>query len=323
MTINHLIVSESIAVVEISGELDVYCASACRRYLQEIIDSGYVRLILDMRDVWLIDSTGLGVLVDALKHVRTEGRGGLVALVPSGRVMKHIRIVGFNKIFSIFDSPSEAVDAISAGLVADLPSADLQRQALESGWHWFPARIYTSDEGVGRAVEDGLHKIVEAFGMQIVFSFPSQRGSWFREFLLRMKDSTARPTRDEFLGLLQRAIEQQAFDKPQAQIDITQSQAVAILLSALDKTPKGIVQVGSLLVIKVMDTVYVRNLTQLELLYWERNPELFRDPERALQELQRAGDAENHHHGSAVKGTTTQSPLQPRVFAQLHLLPSR
>lgn len=105
-----------------------------------------------------------------------------------------------------------------------------------------------------------------------------------------MRDSTARPTRDEVLTLLQRAIEQQILEKPQAQIDMAQSQAIAGLLAALDKTPNAIVQVGSMLIIKVRDTVVVRNLTQLEIAHWERNPELFHNPERALQELQRASD---------------------------------
>lgn len=286
LEINHRVVSEIVAVVDLSGEIDAYTAPRLREYLIELINSGYVRLVLDVRKVQFFDSTGQGVPVGAFKRVL--GKGGIVVFVASERIIKLFRINGLVKVFQIFEDIDTAVDSVSSGLLPIHPARRLG--APEPGWHWFPGRVYTSDESAAEAVEEGLNAVLDAFGMEAVFSFPPQLGSWFREFLLRMKDSTARPTRDEFLALMQRAIEQQTLDRPQAQIDITQSQAVAILLAALEKTPKGIVQVGSLLVVKVTETVYVRNLTQRELLYWERHPGLFRDPEMALQELQRADD---------------------------------
>jgi anti-sigma B factor antagonist len=290
--INDRFVSNNIVVVELPPEIDVYTAHHVRNHLRNLIHSGYVNLVLDYRNVQFFDSTGLGVPVGTLKYVRTKG-GIAVIAAPGERIKKILRITGLAKVFFIFDEVEQAVSSLSSGILGEFPARGLQQEAPETGSHWFPGRVYPSDENAGEAVEEGLNAIFEAFGIEAVFDFPPQHSSWFREFLLRMKDSTARPTRDEVLDLLQRALEQQALDKPQAQIDIAQSQAVALLLSGLDKTPKGIVQVGSLLLIKVPETVYIRNLTQREMLHWERNPALFRDPERALQELQRAGVEED------------------------------
>lgn len=60
------------------------------------------------------------------------------------------------------------------------------------------------------------------------------------------------------------------------------------MITALDKTRNAIIQIGSVLLVKVDDRLVVRNLTQVELAHWERNPALFRDPAAALDELQRA-----------------------------------
>jgi hypothetical protein len=51
------------------------------------------------------------------------------------------------------------------------------------------------------------------------------------------------------------------------------------------------IQVGSVLLMKIDGEVTVRNLTQLELLHLERNPALLRSPAAALYELQRLNAA--------------------------------
>ena len=124
-----------------------------------------------------------------------------------------------------------------------------------------------------------------------------------------MKDSTALPTRDELLALMQRAIEQQARGLPMSKIDVTQSQAVADLVIALDKTPNAVVQCGSVLIVKVQGTIVVRNLTQLGgARTWERNPSLFRNPEQALQLLQRAWEDDSTRKSDPADASWVSPP---------------
>jgi hypothetical protein len=56
---------------------------------------------------------------------------------------------------------------------------------------------------------------------------------------------------------------------------------------ALENTHNALIQIGSVLLIKVDGVPVVRNLSQRELAYMEQNPALFRDPAATLQELQR------------------------------------
>ena len=250
----------------------------------KLVNSGHVHLVIDLSDTEFFDSTGFGVLIGALKRARAFD-GNVHLVVTEERMLKIFRITGTTRVFAIHDTLSEALNALAH------PSYQVKDSEIASAEdfasHWFQGRIYTSEESAGEEVEKSLRALFESLGVEVVYEFPIQRSSWFREFLLRMKDSTVRPTRDEVLAMAERAIEQQILDKPQAQIDLAQSQAVAGLVMSLEKTPNAVIQVGSLLVVKVGETTLVRNLTQQELVYLQRNPKLFRDPEKALLELQR------------------------------------
>jgi hypothetical protein len=60
------------------------------------------------------------------------------------------------------------------------------------------------------------------------------------------------------------------------------------LLTALADTPNAAIQIGSVLLVKIDGVPRVRNLTQAELAYLQRNPDLFRDPAAVLPILQGA-----------------------------------
>jgi len=86
--------------VEAAGEIDVTTAPNLRDHLYETIDThvGEV-VVLDFTAVEFIDSTGLGVLVGALKHSRTGG--GDIALVGARpNVWKVFTITGLDKVFT-------------------------------------------------------------------------------------------------------------------------------------------------------------------------------------------------------------------------------
>ncbi|HET7303798.1 MAG TPA: STAS domain-containing protein [Segeticoccus sp.] len=94
-------------VITVSGEVDVYTAAVLRERLDEQIGSGRRHLVLDLRGVAFMDSTGLGVLVGRLKLIRM--RGGTMRLVcNSERILKVFAITGLDKVFQIFDSLDEA-----------------------------------------------------------------------------------------------------------------------------------------------------------------------------------------------------------------------
>jgi anti-sigma B factor antagonist len=86
--------------VAVTGEVDLYTAPRLREQLDEAIESGSQRLIVDLSELDFIDSTGLGVLVGALKRAR-QGGGELTLRSPTRSTYKILEIAGLTKLFTI------------------------------------------------------------------------------------------------------------------------------------------------------------------------------------------------------------------------------
>jgi anti-sigma B factor antagonist len=94
-------------VVAVGGEIDVYTAPKLRDRLVELINSGHYHLVINLEGVDFLDSTGLGVLVGALKRVRSH-QGSLRLVCTQERLLKIFRITGLAKVFPIYASVEEA-----------------------------------------------------------------------------------------------------------------------------------------------------------------------------------------------------------------------
>ncbi|HET7398714.1 MAG TPA: STAS domain-containing protein [Intrasporangium sp.] len=100
-------------VVHLEGEIDVYTAPRVRDKLDEQIREGRTDLVVDLTDVTFIDSTGLGVLVGRLKHIRLLG-GSLRLVGSDDRVLKVFSITGLDKVFEIYPTLEDALGAPGA-----------------------------------------------------------------------------------------------------------------------------------------------------------------------------------------------------------------
>ncbi len=96
------------AVVAVSGEVDVATVPRLREQLHSLVAQGDNRIVVDLDSVDFLDSTGLGVLVGALKRVRATG-GELQLICTQPRICKVFEVTGLTKVFSIHDSLEEAV----------------------------------------------------------------------------------------------------------------------------------------------------------------------------------------------------------------------
>jgi len=97
-------------VVAVGGEIDVYTAPKLRDKITELVGDGAYHLVLDLRGVEFLDSTGLGVLVGGLKKVRAHD-GSLRLVCTQERLLKIFRITGLAKVFDIHDSAEAALTA--------------------------------------------------------------------------------------------------------------------------------------------------------------------------------------------------------------------
>jgi anti-sigma B factor antagonist len=91
------------SVLEVAGEIDVYTAPQLRERLIALVEGGARQVVVDLGRVEFLDSTGLGVLVGALKRLRVVG-GELLLVCGQERLLKIFRITGLDRVFQLFDS---------------------------------------------------------------------------------------------------------------------------------------------------------------------------------------------------------------------------
>lgn len=89
------------------GEIDVYTAPNLKTALVEVIEGGCVNIVVDLDGVSFIDSSGLGVLVSALRRAR-ERDGAVRIVCTRDNILKIFRITGLDKVFPVFSDIAEA-----------------------------------------------------------------------------------------------------------------------------------------------------------------------------------------------------------------------
>src|SRR5579862_4612634 len=86
------------AVLQVTGELDVYAAPMLRERIRELAAKSAVHLVADLSQVDFLDSTGLGALVGGLSRLRGDG-GSLALVVTTPPILRIFQITGLTKAF--------------------------------------------------------------------------------------------------------------------------------------------------------------------------------------------------------------------------------
>lgn len=88
-------------VVTVLGELDVATAPALQEHLRSSVDAGATTVVVDLLEVPFLDSTALGVLVDAAKTLR-EHDGSLRIALKEPRLKRLFEITGLTGTLPIY-----------------------------------------------------------------------------------------------------------------------------------------------------------------------------------------------------------------------------
>lgn len=106
--------SKDVAIVDFEGRLAVGVGDAVLpAVVNELLDSGFKKILLNLSQMDYIDSNGLGELVQSLKTSRRYG-ASLRLLKPQDRVAKTLRLTNLLPMFTVYDSESEAMTAFEA-----------------------------------------------------------------------------------------------------------------------------------------------------------------------------------------------------------------
>lgn len=116
MLTDDLIVNErrvnNIVVLELEGDLDAFTVQKVRNSLNEMIEEGIDRIVLNFSKLRYINSTSIGVLVGRLRQIRERG-GDMVLAELNARIDRIITLVGGRRLFRIFDTEQKAIEELS------------------------------------------------------------------------------------------------------------------------------------------------------------------------------------------------------------------
>jgi len=97
-----------ISVFVLEGRIDTQGAVDLDLALQSAVTLGKHKMVLDMAQVRYISSAGLRTLADVLTKNR-EANGDLKLVALNHKVLRVLRIIGFDKFFSLYDTAEAAL----------------------------------------------------------------------------------------------------------------------------------------------------------------------------------------------------------------------
>ncbi len=102
-----LLTTSGATVVCATGRLNFPDVDRLRQQFTSLVDSGAVRIAVDLSGVEAIDSAGIGVLISGLKAARNVG-GDLRLVAPSKVVIDVLEMMNLDRLLTMHASPEEA-----------------------------------------------------------------------------------------------------------------------------------------------------------------------------------------------------------------------
>ena len=96
-------------VVHLVGELDLYNASDVRKTLLELCAEEPERLVVDLAEVDFVDSTALGVLIEA--RTKLANRRSFLLAAPGLETHRALQISGLDQHLSVHETVDDALEA--------------------------------------------------------------------------------------------------------------------------------------------------------------------------------------------------------------------
>jgi anti-anti-sigma factor len=107
--VQEIVRDGDVVVVRLAGELDLYNAEAVRDALGEALAEEPKRLVVDLGGVEFLDSTALGVLVEA--RAKLPDRRAFLLAAPGLEPRRALEVAGLDRHFSVHETVEDALAA--------------------------------------------------------------------------------------------------------------------------------------------------------------------------------------------------------------------
>lgn len=98
-------------VVTVSGEVDMATTPHLRSYLNRQLEKTQSLLVIDLRGITFLASSGLAALVETLEAAR-ERNVRLRLVCDSREVVRPLEATGLTELFDIHSDPTEALESV-------------------------------------------------------------------------------------------------------------------------------------------------------------------------------------------------------------------
>ena len=104
---------KDVAIVDFEGRLAIGVGdTVLPQIINDLLDEGVKKILLNLSDMDYIDSNGLGELVQSLKTSKRHG-ASLRLLNPRDRVAKTLKLTNLLPMFSVYESEKDALSAFA------------------------------------------------------------------------------------------------------------------------------------------------------------------------------------------------------------------
>jgi len=95
-------------VISVSGEVDLYNVSELKKALFSVTDGTYSSVVVDLKDVNYMDSSGIGALVAGQKKMRAHnGKFALINI--HDYVLNILKLATLDRFFTIYEDENDLI----------------------------------------------------------------------------------------------------------------------------------------------------------------------------------------------------------------------
>jgi len=103
----------NVNVLSVGGRLDAYSAAEAEKKIDSLIETGKVKIVLNLNSLEYISSSGLRVFLAQLKKARKQ-QGDIKLCCMKPNIKEVFDIAGFTQLFNIAGDEAEAVAGFNA-----------------------------------------------------------------------------------------------------------------------------------------------------------------------------------------------------------------
>ena len=99
---------DGVIILEVHGEININTSPDLKKHFEK---QAKKKIVVDLREVTYVDSSGLATLVEMLKKTKVQGGSLGLASMPE-KIKSLFEITKLDKLFSVFQNQQDAVTRI-------------------------------------------------------------------------------------------------------------------------------------------------------------------------------------------------------------------